>query len=191
MKVKSYLGEVWKYIEEYEGYQVSNFGRVKSLERDVYNPRYGKKRIKEKILKTGKRSSGHLCVRISKNGVVKPYSVHRLVAEAFIPNPEMKSDVHHIDHNPANNNVENLVWLTKKEHVAEHPERYEASSKAARKALAKHINQFTRDGMFVKAWYSAREIERELGYANQHIIDCCKGKLKTYKGFKWKYAEDC
>ena len=178
------MKEIWVDIKNYEGlYQVSNYGRVKSLNYRMTG--------REKILKAKIISTGHLQVDLYKNGVKKPYLVHRLVAIHFIQNPEGKSDVHHIDHNKANNNVDNLVWLTHEEHKAEHPEVYESCGKAARKACSKRINQFTLDGKFVKTWYSAMDIERELGYNQSNIIQCCKGKRNTCCGFIWKYAEDC
>ena len=179
------MNEIWKDIKGYEGlYQVSNLGRVKSIERDVYNSRYGIKHLKEKILKAGNNGTEHLFVNLYKNGVKKPYKVNVLIAEAFIPNPDNKPIVHHIDHKPLNNNVENLVWLTYKEHAAEHHERVEAS----RKTCSKHINQFTLDGLFIRVWYSSWDIQRELGYNNSHIIQCCKGKRKSANGYIWKYA---
>lgn len=179
------MEEIWRDIVGYEGlYQVSNLGRVKSLERDVYNLRYGTKHLKEKILKAGNNGTEHLFVNLYKNGVKKPSKVHVLVAEAFIPNPYNKPIVHHKDHNPQNNNVSNLVWLTHEEHMAEHPEIFEAS----RKACSKHINQFTLDGLFIKEWYSSWDIHRELEYNNSHIIQCCKGKRKSANGYIWKYA---
>lgn len=185
MKVESYLGEVWKDIEGYEGlYQVSNFGRVKSLERIDSLGRHRR----EKILKTDINNKGHLSVKLSKNGVRKKYLIHRLVAEEFLPNPEKKPIVHHKDHNKLNNNVDNLVWLTHEEHAAEHPERNEASSKALRKVCSKHINQFTSDGLFLRAWYSSWDIQRELGYGQGHIIQCCQGKRKQAYDFIWGYA---
>ena len=178
------MKEIWKDIIGYEGlYHVSNYGRVKSL-----NYRHTGK---EKILKAFISGDGHLSVYLYKNGVGKSCLVHRIVAEAFLPNPDNKSIVHHKDHNHQNNNIVNLVWLTHEEHAAEHPERYEAANEAARKACSKHINQFTKDGLFVRTWYSAMDIERELGYSNQNIIACCKVKRKTAYGYIWKYAEDC
>ena len=183
MKVKSYIGEIWIDIEGYEGlYQVSNFGRVKSLGND--------KSRREKILKTYIDGTRHLRVNLSKNGVEKQYYIHQLVAQHFMPNPDNKPELHHIDHNPENNRVDNLVWLTHEEHKAEHPEVYEACGKAAKKTNSKHINQFTLDGLFLRALYSSHDIQRELGYYQQNIIQCCKGKLKTAYGFKWKYADE-
>ena len=185
------MKEIWVDIIGYEGlYQVSNYGRVKSLER--YNA-LGRL-VDEKILKGIINRDGYLFVNLSKNGVEKPYTVHRLVSEAFLPNPYNKPIAHHKDHNKLNNNVDNLVWLTHEEHKAEHPEVFEASRKvgvsgmAARKVCSKHINQFTKDGFFVRAWYSSHDIRRELGYSNSNIIKCCKGKYKTAYGYIWKYA---
>lgn len=181
------MEEIWVDIKDYEGlYQVSNWGRVKSLERYDALGRL----VEEKILKEIINSSGHLYVNLCKNGVEKQYYIHRLVAMHFIPNPYNKPEVHHRDHNPENNNVENLVWLTYEEHRAEHPERYETVRKSARKACSKHINQFALDGLFVRAWYSAMDIKRELGYDNSAIIKCCKGKLTQAYGSIWKYADE-
>ena len=178
------MKEIWVDIKDFEGlYQVSNYGRVKSLERYDALGRL----IEEKILKHIKQKSGHLFVYLSKNGVEKRYYIHQLVAMHFIPNPECKTDVHHKDHNPANNNVENLVWLTHEEHKAEHPEVFEASAKAR----SRHINQYTLDGKFIKKWDSARDIKRELGYSPSNIITCCNGKYRQAYGYIWKYAEDC
>lgn len=110
MNIDSYLGEIWVDIKGYEGlYQVSNYGRVKSLNYHMTG--------KEKLLKTSDNGRGHLRVSLSKNGKVIDYQVHRLVAEAFISNPDNKPEVHHKDHNPLNNNVDNIVWLTHEEHA--------------------------------------------------------------------------
>lgn len=98
--------EIWKDIADYENlYQISNRGRVKSL------PRNGTCKY-EKILTPHKDSKGYYNVSLSKNGKRKIAYIHRLVAEAFIPNPENLPDVYHIDGNPANNDVTNLYWCT-------------------------------------------------------------------------------
>lgn len=105
--------EIWKDIEGYEGrYQVSNLGRVKSLQRIVpcgissYN---NKRIIPERILHQHKdQRSGYMFVSLSKNSRLSEYVTHRLVVAAFIPNFYNKPEVNHIDGNPSNNNVENL-----------------------------------------------------------------------------------
>lgn len=108
--------EEWKDIQGYEGlYQVSNLGRVKSLERITKIP--NAKRIeKEKIRKLGTRN-GYFVINLMKNNKRKSFQVHRLVAEAFIDNPQDKPFVNHIDYNKKNNNVYNLEWCTQKENV--------------------------------------------------------------------------
>lgn len=108
---KSLDGEVWKDIEGYEGiYQVSNFGRVKSLERYIYNNLINSEiLLKERVLHVGRVAKGrYFIVRLSKNGISKSISIHRLVAEAFIPNLLNKPQVDHINANRFDNRVENL-----------------------------------------------------------------------------------
>lgn len=95
--------EIWKDIQGYEGcYQISNLGRIKSLK----NP-------KEKILKNNKTSRGYLEARLSSNGKIRHFSIHRLVAENFISNTNNLPEVNHIDGNKLNNNMENLEWITR------------------------------------------------------------------------------
>ena len=101
------LNEIWKPIEGYEGlYEVSNLGRVKSLKR---------LHTKERILSQFLNHRGYARVNLWKENKSRKYSVHRLVAEAFIPNPDSKPQVNHIDENKTNNSVENLEWCTQLE----------------------------------------------------------------------------
>lgn len=108
--------EEWKDIKGFEGfYQVSNTGKIKALERLVVN-NGGLQHKHERILKHNiSKSNSHCLVVLCKEGKTYPRLVHRLVAESFIPNPENKPNVDHIDTNPENNNVDNLRWVTQKE----------------------------------------------------------------------------
>ena len=105
--------EEWRYIEGYEGlYQVSNEGRIKSLNREIVYKDGRKKILPEKILHNFLSDLGYYHVMLSKNGIPKRYKVHRLVAKAFIPNPNDLPIINHKDENPKNNTVENLEWCT-------------------------------------------------------------------------------
>lgn len=165
--------EEWKDIEGYEGlYQVSSYGRVKSLN---YNHTKKEKRLKPTDDK--KYPQINLCI----NGLKRNCDIHKLVAAAFIPNPNNYEIVHHIDHNRQNNVVENLMWMSKEEHDKVH-------SKERGEKQEKRVYQYTLDGKLVAVWKSAKEAEKQLGFAQSHISSCCNGKLKQYKGYIWSFA---
>ena len=164
--------EIWKDIKDYEGlYQVSNLGRVKSL-------KYGK----EKILKSCKLNNGYLIVNLHKEGKQKHYYIHRLVATAFIPNPDNLSQVNHINEDKTDNRVENLEWCDNKYNI-----NYGTRNERIGKTNSIPILQFDLDGEFVKKWDSIMQVERELGFDNSGICMCCKGKRKSAYGYKWRY----
>ena len=112
------IAEIWKDVQGYEGlYQVSNLGRVKSLGRFVDRLASGHCWQKERILKPNKTKYGYLNVRLCKDSRTKDFKVHRLVALAFIPNPENKPQIDHINADKTNNTVNNLRWVTCKENI--------------------------------------------------------------------------
>ncbi len=112
------MEEIWKDINEYEGlYQVSNFGRVKSLTRECKHPLGGTRKVNERIMKPEKGKWGYLRVHLNKNGKGERHLIHRLVVRAFIPNPGNKPEVNHINGNKQNNHVDNLEWCTSKENI--------------------------------------------------------------------------
>lgn len=111
--------EIFKPVEGYEGlYEVSNYGRVKSLQRWVSRIRDGKEYkqfVKECIRVCSKQNTGYLTIRLAKDGIVKTFRVHRLVAKSFLDNPHGKQTVNHIDGNKHNNHIDNLEWCTMSE----------------------------------------------------------------------------
>ena len=109
------MKEIWKNVEGFEGlYEVSNLGRVKALDRYVVN-NGGLQHKKERILKQRINKNKHCTVVLCKDGKTYPRLVHRLVAIAFIPNPDNKPIIDHIDTDPTNNRVDNLRWVTQQE----------------------------------------------------------------------------
>lgn len=158
------MTENWKAIVGYEGlYEVSDFGRVKSL-------KYGKK----KILIPGKISSGYLIVNLCKDGKVKHMLVHRLVAEAFIPNPQGLETINHKDEVKTNNVASNLEWMSRGDNVIY--------------SRARQVQMFDKKtGELLAIFPSTHEAGRVTGIANTQISACCLGKLKSTGGYVWKY----
>ena len=174
--------EIWKDIEGYEGlYQVSNLGRVKSLN---YH-RTGK----EKILRLEK-SQGYYIADLCINGKAKHYKVHRLVAEAFIPNPENLPEINHKDENPSNNNVNNLEYCDRKYNNS-YGSRNERSKQKQINDINKSVPivQIDLNNDTVAIWPSMAEAQRN-GFNLGNIYLCCNGRQNTHKGYKWIYYED-
>jgi hypothetical protein len=173
------MEEVWKDIEGYDDYQVSNHGRVKSL-------KYGK----ERIMTPHTINGGYLNVCLSKNSKINWYLIHRLVAEAFISNPYNLPYINHKDECKTNNHVDNLEWCTRQYNntygtgIQRMTEKLKGRNNTKK---SKTIYQYTLDGKFIKEFPSTMEVERQLGYSNGNISQCCLGKRKTAYGYVWKY----
>lgn len=161
--------EVLKDIENYEGlYMVSSFGRVYSL-------------ISKKFKKPFKNNNDYLQVELYKDNKVKKYLVHRLVAQAFIPNPLNYKEVNHKDENPSNNHVENLEFCDRI---------YNINYGTRTEKCSKSVLQFTKDGEFVKEYPSTIEAERQTKIPIGNISNCCLGKRHSAGGFVWKYKNE-
>lgn len=174
--------ENWKAIAGYEGlYEVSNKGRVKSLGNN--------KTRKEKILKQARNCCGYLFVGLSKDGKVKHTFVHRLVAEAFIPNPNNLETINHKDEVKTNNAASNLEWMSQKDNI-----NYGTRNKRVSEAninhpsLSKQVQMFDKQtGELLATFSSTMEASRVIGIYHSSICACCNGKLKSSGGYVWKY----
>ncbi len=198
------MEEIWKDIKGYEGlYQISNLGRIRTVFRykHVYNYKVQGLvtiPINQKILKIQKHC-GYAGINLRKNGTDKLMLVHRLVAEAFIPDKstfkstpdEDRSSIdlnllhiNHKDENKLNNNVDNLEWCTIKYNNS-----YGTHNTRVSNSLCKKINQYTADGDFIKTWNSIKVASETLKINAGNITKCCKGVRNKAGDYVWKYAD--
>lgn len=166
------MEEVWKDIKGYEGlYQVSNLGRVKRVTTD-------------RILKGSKDSIGYLRVNLHKNNIPSTEKVHRLVAEAFIPNLENKPQVNHRDEDKTNNMASNLEWMTAKENINHGTCTQRISKSNSIPIIAINIKTGKSQD-----FYGSRECARQLGLNHGNITLVLKGKRRKTGGYTFKYKE--
>jgi hypothetical protein len=191
--------EIWKDIKDYEGlYQVSNLGRIKSLER--YKDNHGTKQlIPSKMKSTRKDSQGYLLLDLYKDNKSKTVRVHRLVAEMFIDNVENKETVNHIDGNKENNCIDNLEWATYKEqnnHFYKNNLKSEENISKAIKAMNKALSKRVRCLNDNKEYVSASDAARTIGISPSLIMRCCRGKSKmagkdeNMNPLRWIYIDE-
>ncbi len=154
--------EQWKDIDGLEGeYAISSKGRVQNLKTG-------------KLIGEGYNNDGYR--RITLKG--KPYYIHRLVALAFLDNPDNLPEVDHVDECKENNNASNLRWVSKSENTKHSSHKYSCQ-----------VKQIDKDGNLIKIWPSIKQIERELGYHRSAIINVCKKKLRYAYNFQWEYTD--
>lgn len=188
---------IWKKVRGYEYYEISNTGKIRSLPRPMKRKNYMSGKVfyyssREKILKPFLNQCGYPEVGLCKNGKSKKALVHRLLAEAFIPNPENKKQVNHKDGDKQNNKLENLEWVTPSENglhayknglsKAWHKGKTGSHTPSYRKTIQKDCR-----GNVIKVWDCALDAVREGGFDSGCISKCAKGISKTHKGYIWEY----
>ena len=180
------MNEIWKPVIEFEGlYEVSNLGRVKSL-------RYRGSHTKNDVLAPVTGPHNYKQVHLHKDKEISTRYIHRLVAQAFIPNPDGLPEINHMDENPANNHVDNLEWCTSK-YNKNYGHRAEKMA-AAKVGRFRGENAAKRTPVVCvetgKHYPTMRMAADDVGCSYSKISLCCSGKRKTTGGYHWRYAEE-
>lgn len=167
------MGEIWKKINDYEDYAVSSLGRVKSL-------KYGK----ERILKQSRCTGGYLYVFLCMGNRVKSFRVHRLVAIAFLDNPDNLPEVNHKDENIENNCIENLEWAESR-----YNKNYGSRVERIAKAKTRKIEQIdAKTGKCIAVFDGGKDAAKSVGLKSPaHIYECCRGGRDTSGGYVWRW----
>lgn len=165
--------EIWKDIPEYEGlYKISSTGRVLGLKSN-------------KILKPKTSNSGYFEVSLSKDGKTKMYILHRIVAKVFVPNPNNKETVNHIDENKKNNNFDNLEWLSIKENNS-YGSRAEKENFVLAQKTRKACYQYDLEGNLISFFLSQNQASKETGLSLSSISNCMRGKTSQVHGYVFR-----
>lgn len=190
------MSEEWRDIEGYEDiYQVSNFGRVKSLTRLGSNNRIFYGTVRKPVID----KNCYCIVTLCKDGKTKNQFIHRLVAQAFLPNIDNLPVVNHKDENKQNNCVDNLEWCTVKyntnygtsiERRKDKRRGIKMNKEIVSRIAEKHkkpVGMF-KDGTFIRKFDSATDAVKENNnFKIMSISAACNGRIKTYRGFEWKF----
>lgn len=181
--------EIWKDIEGYEGqYQISSLGRVKSLERITrFKNRDSIRKEPEKILAYKKHHKGYVKAQLRKRDILKSYFVHRLVAQAFLPNTENKETVNHKDGDKLNNTIENLEWMSNTENMQHAYRTGIRDNKKLHEKQKKPVAQYTKDGQLVAKYPSIDDAVKATGFRQSGISSCCLGRYKSTFGYVFKF----
>lgn len=187
--------EIWKDIKDYENlYQVSNYGNVKSKGRLVNTVYNSKRKIKGKILKQTIRRNGYCYVTLyNEYGKSTTQSIHRLVANHYIPNPHNYPIINHIDCNKKNNKVDNLEWCTQSHNIKEayrlgreKPQLTNLGKFGKDNKKSKKIKQIDMNNNIINYYYGILEAERKTGINFRNIHSCLINKRKSAGGYKWE-----
>lgn len=180
--------EIWKSVPNFDYYEVSNTGKVRSLDRTIYvescerYPNGYTKTIKGKELIPEITKNGYTRIVTCGDDIYKRWLIHRLVALVFLENPNNYKEINHKDENKLNNASYNLEWCDRcynRMYGTGHQRRIDTKSI--------EVNQYDLNNNFIKTWKSARLAEMELGMPRGSICSVCKGTAKTANKFIWKY----
>ena len=191
------MEEIWKDIECYEGiYQVSNLGRVRSLDR-YYTKPHPRNGVPTKYFKRGSIITNHTLrngytnVMLKFEGGKKNFMVHRLVAKAFVPGYFEGADVNHKDCNRQNNHADNLEWMSRRDNLMYNNDKNASAMEKIHRSQRKPIIQMTMDGDFIREWPSIHAAHLALGLDSNSLSGACHQHYgtKTCGGYRWKFKE--
>lgn len=191
--------EAWKEIPGYSNYEVSTYGNVRAKEKYVRWKHHGKEGLahkKAKLIKGTPRKMSpyttYLQVGLTSNGVTRSLHIHRLVALAFIPNPNDKPQVNHIDGNGENNHATNLEWASVSENGI-HAYRvlnrrvWSKGKSGENMPTSRPVLQLDLEGNLIKRWSCGLDAVRECNFESSGISRAAQGKIKTHRGYRWQY----
>ena len=188
--------EIWKDVVGYDGYyEVSNLGNVRSVDHEIMSSNGKLQFRKGKLLNGWVDHKGYYKVHLSKGSKKEQMFVHRLVALAFLPNPNNYPIINHKDENPLNNRVENLEWCTYSYNINYGTANERQSNSMIGKninspSLSKSVIQYTLDDEFVNEYLSSHEASRQTGICRTNISKCCRGGCKSAGGYKWCFKSE-
>lgn len=160
----------WRTVVEYDRYEVNELGQIRHKDR-------------KKILTPRANRSGYMYVNFNIGGHRTNFAVHRIVANAFIPNPNNYPEVNHKNLNKADNRVENLEWVNSTEN------KIHSYNSETRKSNGKEVEQYDLNNNYIKTFPSASAAAKYMGCSIGAISNCCNGRTKTSQGYLWRFAE--
>lgn len=181
--------EIWKDIEGYEGYyQVSNLGRVKSVDRvveqDLPHGLHGTITYRGKILKNQTQRNGYMYIGLHKNNIYSWFRIHRLVAMTFVPGYKEGMEVNHIDENKRNNRADNLEWVSRRENLIKCSTLEKWNNVQSRAVL-----QMSCDNKTINRFDSVTQASVHTGVERRLISAACHKRNKSAGGYRWKFAD--
>ena len=187
--------EKWKPIPSYEGlYEASDLGRIRSVAHTIAHPRNKEMSYQRngKIRKPRYDKNGYAIINLTKDGKFKTYKVHRLVAQAFIPNPNNYQQIDHINGKVYDNRVENLRWCTNQMNTQYREENHEPGDRSRQQIICKETGMIFRGSYDAAVWIVKNghsEVSTNYKTIARSIRSCCTGRFKTSYGFHWADIE--
>ena len=161
----------WRTVKEYSNYEVNQFGEIRHKKR-------------KQILKPRRNNGGYLYVNFKINGKNTNFAIHRIVANAFIPNPNGYIEVNHKDYDRTNNSVSNLEWVTSSQN-----KRHAYLKLENKTSRGKAVEQYSKNNDYIKTYDSVSAAADAMGCCIAAISNCCLGRTKTSQGYRWRFAE--